>query len=53
MSNADISTGIAGIVFAFIGVATVMSMVTGTYAHWIFITAGLVVGLMAVRSITG
>lgn len=47
------SPGPAGIIIvvACLGVSWVISFVTGSYAHWPFVLAGIVVGLLAVSSI--
>jgi len=45
------ASGIVWLVFAFLGVCGIMSMVTGDVWHWIPVIAGIIVGLMAVASI--
>ena len=44
-------SGIGGIIAATLMTSAVISLVTGTHAHWFFILGGIGVGLMAVRSI--
>ena len=44
-------TGIAAIVLACLGVSGVISIVTGAYFHWLFVLAGILVGLWAVQFI--
>ena len=51
MSSPAGFSGIAGIVVGIIGVAIIMTFVLDSYVHWLPIIAGIVVGLMAVRSI--
>ncbi len=43
--------GIAGIVSAVIGVAAVITFVTGSFIHWPFIAGGIALGLLAVHSV--
>jgi hypothetical protein len=47
------ASGISGIVVAVLMVSVVISEVTHTYSHWPFVILGLLVGLMAVKSING
>lgn len=46
------STGITIIVGGCIAVASVITLTTGCYTHWVPVIAGIVVGLWAVRSIS-
>ena len=43
--------GIIGIVAGFLVVSAIITLVTGTYVHWLFVVLGIVVGLSAVQSI--
>ena len=45
--------GINAIIVGVIGVSTIVTLTTGAYVHWIFSLLGIVVGLMAVKSING
>ncbi|MCY2987609.1 MAG: hypothetical protein NTY19_07060 [Planctomycetota bacterium] len=45
------SAGITIIIGACLAVAAIITAVTGSYAHWPFVGAGIVVGLWAVASI--
>ena len=51
-SSPDLSAGLFGIVILILAVSEVITWVTGSYAHWVFIVAGITAGLMAVRVIT-
>jgi hypothetical protein len=43
--------GIFGIIVGTLAVSAIITEVTGTYSHWPFVLLGLIVGLMAVKSI--
>ena len=43
--------GITIIVAACISVAGIITAVTGSFAHWPFVAAGILVGLWAVQSV--
>ena len=45
------SGGLLGFVAGTLMVAVVISLVTGTHAHWLFVLGAIVVGLVATRSI--
>jgi hypothetical protein len=49
MRNSD--SGVAGLVFAMLATGVIMTIVTGTYSHWIPLLLGIFVGLMAVNRI--
>ena len=49
MGNSGI--GIAGLVFFIVVAGHLMTWVTGSYAHWVLIIPGVLVGLLAVGSI--
>jgi len=54
MRSFDSIAGAAGIAFLVVGTLVVgeaMTIVTGTYWHWLPLVLGIVVGLMAVASI--
>jgi len=51
MRSPDGFPGIMGIVAGIIGVAVLMTLVLDMYNHWLPIIAGIIVALMAVRSI--
>ena len=40
-----------GLIAAILVVSELMTQITGTYWHWLFALAGIIVGLMAVKSI--
>ncbi|MCU0981795.1 MAG: hypothetical protein MUF25_21810 [Pirellulaceae bacterium] len=45
------SAGITIIIGVCLAVAAIITVVTGSFIHWLFILAGIVVGLWAVASI--
>ena len=45
------AAGIAGICLACVAVSEIITLVTGMYSHWVFVGLGILVGLLAVRSI--
>jgi len=45
------SSGLFGLVVGTLVVAVIISIVTGSHTHWPFVVGGIVVGLMATRSI--
>lgn len=45
------SGGLFGLIAAMLMTAVIISFVTGSHWHWFFILGGIVVGLMATRSI--
>lgn len=48
------SSGLAGVIAiigACVAVSCLITWVTGSYTHWIFVIAGIVVGLWAVQAI--
>jgi len=51
VGNSPGPAGTIVIVVACLGVSWAISFVTGSYAHWPFVLAGIVVGLLAVSSI--
>jgi hypothetical protein len=51
LGNTPGSTGITVIIGACFAVSWVMTVVTGSFVHWPFVLAGIVVGLWAVASI--
>jgi uncharacterized membrane protein YccC len=53
MSSSDAGRGIATIILCILVASAIISGVTGEYGHWIPVVLGIVVGLMAVRSIGG
>jgi len=46
------SAGIAAIIGGCLATAWVVTLVTGEYAHWPFVLAGILVGLWAAQSIS-
>ena len=46
------SAGIAVIIATCIAVSAIITVVTGSYAHWPFVAAGILVGLRAVQVIS-
>ena len=45
------ATGIGAIVAGTVVVSTIITMVTGSFVHWPFVTAGILAGLMAAKSV--
>ena len=46
-------TGLIAIIVGVLAVSALITMVTGSVIHWFPVALGLVVGMMAVRSING
>jgi hypothetical protein len=51
MRNGNADIGIVGIIAGFLIVSAIITEVTGSFMHWPFIVAGIIVGLAAVRAI--
>ncbi len=52
--SSESSSGLAGtlaIIGACVAVSCLITWVTGSYTHWIFVIAGLVAGLWAIQPI--
>ena len=50
-SSNSTGDGIATIVIGFIAASTIITLTTGSVFHWPFVLAGILVGLMAARSV--
>ena len=53
MPSSSASPGIGAIIVGLIVTCAVISIVTGDFGHWLLVILGIIVGLMAVRSIGG
>jgi len=51
MGNSSLASGIALLVFAMLVASEIITRVTGTYSHWPFVIAGIVMGLIAAKAI--
>jgi len=51
MPDSSSTRGVRAIVIALIGVSIGITEVTGEYSHWPLVLLGIVVGLMAAKSI--
>ena len=47
------SSGIIAIIVGVVVVSTIITLVTGSHAHWVPVAVALVVGMMAVQVING
>jgi hypothetical protein len=51
MGGSSSTPGIGLLILGVLVVSEIISLVTGMYAHWLFVILGIVVGLMAMSSI--
>ena len=51
MSRSSISSEITGIVMATIGASVIMSLLQGVWWHWLLVVPGLIVGILATKSV--
>jgi hypothetical protein len=51
MGSSSTSAGLGLLVFATLASAEIMSQITGSHWHWLFVIPGILVGLWAARSI--